>query len=46
VEQFDRAAGLTTADDRLPELIKYQKLPSHDVVRDMPDVILDAMFAD
>jgi aldehyde:ferredoxin oxidoreductase len=46
VDQFDWATGLTTADDRLPELIKYEKLPSHDVVWDVPDEIVDAMFAD
>jgi len=43
---FNRAAGFTTADDRLPEFMKYEKLPPHDVVWDVPDETLDAVFAD
>jgi len=43
---FNRAAGLTTADDRMPEFMKYEKLPPHDVVWDVPDETLDAVFAD
>ncbi len=41
---FNRAAGLTTADDRIPEFMKYEKLPPHDVVWDVPDETLDAVF--
>jgi aldehyde:ferredoxin oxidoreductase len=41
---FNRAAGLTTADDRMPEFMKYEKLPPHDVVWDVPDETLDAVF--
>ena len=41
---FNRAAGLTTVDDRLPEFMKYEKLPPHDVVWDVPDETLDAVF--
>ena len=43
---FNRAAGFTKADDRLPEFMKYEKLPPHDVVWDVPDETLDAVFAD
>jgi len=41
---FNRAAGLTPADDRIPEFMKYEKLPPHDVVWDVPDETLDAVF--
>ncbi|HIQ02749.1 MAG TPA: aldehyde ferredoxin oxidoreductase [Anaerolineales bacterium] len=41
---FNRAAGFTKADDRLPEFMKYEKLPPHEVVWDVPDETLDAVF--
>ena len=41
---FNAAAGFTKADDRLPEFMKYEKLPPHDVVWDVPDETLDAVF--
>jgi len=41
---FNRAAGLTSADDRIPEFMKYEKLPPHNVVWDVPDETLDAVF--
>ncbi|MEE8389367.1 MAG: aldehyde ferredoxin oxidoreductase C-terminal domain-containing protein [Anaerolineae bacterium] len=43
---FNRAAGFTPADDRIPEFMKYEKLSPHDVVWDVPDETLDAVFAD
>ncbi len=43
---FNRAAGFTKADDRLPEFMKYEKLPPHDVTWDVPDEMLDAVFED
>jgi aldehyde:ferredoxin oxidoreductase len=43
---FNRAAGLTLADDRMPEFMKYEKLPPHDVVWDVPDETLDAVFGE
>ncbi len=43
---FNRAAGLTPADDRIPEFMKYEKLPPHDVVWDVPDETLDAVFGE
>lgn len=41
---FNRAAGFTKVDDRLPEFMKYEKLPPHDVTWDVPDEMLDAVF--
>jgi aldehyde:ferredoxin oxidoreductase len=43
---FNHAAGLTTADDRLPEFMEYEPLPPHNVVWDVPDETLDAVFGD
>ncbi len=43
---FNRAAGFTKADDRLPEFMTYEKLPPHDVTWDVPDEMLDAVFKD
>ena len=43
---FNAAAGFTAADDRLPEFMKYEKLPPHNVVWDVPDKNLDAVFAE
>ena len=41
---FNKAAGFTKVDDRLPEFMEYEKLPPHDVVWDVPDEMLDAVF--
>jgi aldehyde:ferredoxin oxidoreductase len=41
---FNRAAGFTEADDRIPEFMTYEKLPPHDVVWDVSDETLDAVF--
>jgi aldehyde:ferredoxin oxidoreductase len=38
---FNEAAGFTKIDDRLPEFMKYEKLPPHNVVFDVPDAELD-----
>ena len=38
---FNNAAGFTKAHDRLPEFMKYEKLPPHNVVFDVPDEELD-----
>ena len=43
---FNRAAGITRAHNRVPEFMRYEKLPPHDVVWDVPDEILDAVFGD
>ncbi|MBA7560420.1 hypothetical protein ES708_02045 [subsurface metagenome] len=42
---FNEAAGFTKVDDRLPEFMKYEKLPPHDVVFDVPDEELDKVHA-
>ncbi|MAG14451.1 MAG: aldehyde ferredoxin oxidoreductase [Dehalococcoidales bacterium] len=38
---FNKAAGFTSVDDRLPEFMKYEKLPPHNVAFDVPDTELD-----
>lgn len=38
---FNSAAGFTEKDDRLPEFMKYEKLPPHNHVFDVPDDALD-----
>jgi aldehyde:ferredoxin oxidoreductase len=38
---FNEAAGFSNVDDRLPEFMKYEKLPPHNVVYDLPDEVLD-----
>jgi len=38
---FNKAAGFTNLDDRLPEFMKYEKLPPHNVVYDVTDKELD-----
>lgn len=42
--QFNEAAGFTNAHDRVPEFIKYEKLPPHNTVWDMPDEMLDNVY--
>lgn len=41
---FNEAAGFTKLDDRLPEFMKYEKLPPHNVVWDVPDEMLDSVY--
>ena len=43
---FNIAAGLGRADDRIPEFMKLEKLPPHNVTWDVPDSNLDAVLAD
>jgi aldehyde:ferredoxin oxidoreductase len=38
---FNSAAGFTDNDDRLPEFMKYERLPPHNHVFDVPDDVLD-----
>jgi aldehyde:ferredoxin oxidoreductase len=38
---FNTAAGFTELDDRLPEFMKYEKLPPHNHVFDVSDEALD-----
>jgi aldehyde:ferredoxin oxidoreductase len=41
---FNSAAGFTAVHDRLPEFMKYEALPPHNNVYDIPDKGLDAVF--
>jgi len=41
---FNQRAGFTSADDRLPEFFKLEKLPPHNVTFDIPDKDLDTVF--
>ena len=43
---FNEAAGLGKAHDRLPEFMKYEPLPPHNTVFDVPDEALDAVFGE
>jgi len=43
---FNEGAGMTRLDDRLPEFMKYEKLPPHNVVADIPDEVLDSVYGD
>lgn len=40
---FNRAAGMTTKDDRMPEFMLKEPLPPHNVVFDVTDAELDAV---
>lgn len=42
--EFNRKAGLTSADDRLPEFFKTEPLPPHNVVFQVSDEALDQTF--
>lgn len=41
---FNLAAGLTSADDRLPEFFQKEPLPPHNAVFDVPSKELDQVF--
>jgi len=43
---FNRSAGWTDVHNRLPEFMKTEKLPPHDVVFDIPQDEIDALFED
>jgi aldehyde:ferredoxin oxidoreductase len=42
---FNEGAGFTAQDDRLPEFMRYEKLPPHNVVWDTGDEELDQVYA-
>lgn len=42
--EFNRLAGFTPANDRLPEWMTREPLPPHGVVFDVPEEDLDALF--
>ncbi|NOZ23487.1 MAG: aldehyde ferredoxin oxidoreductase [Planctomycetes bacterium] len=41
---FNKRAGFTKLDDRLPDFFKTEALPPHDAVFDVPDKELDKVF--
>jgi aldehyde:ferredoxin oxidoreductase len=41
---FNLAAGITKQHDRMPEFMKIETLPPHNVTWDIPDETLDAVF--
>jgi len=41
---FNEAAGITAMHDRMPEFMTYEPLPPHNVVWDVPNEALDAVF--
>ncbi len=41
---FNRKAGFTKLDDRLPEFMTYESLPPHNVVWDIADAEIDKVF--
>jgi aldehyde:ferredoxin oxidoreductase len=43
---FNEAAGFGKVDDRLPEFMKYEKLPPHNEVWNVPDEALDAVYGE
>jgi aldehyde:ferredoxin oxidoreductase len=43
---FNEAAGLGKEHDRMPEFMKYEPLPPHNGVFDVPDSALDSVFGE
>jgi len=43
---FNEKAGLTKEHDRLPEFMKYEPLPPHNTVFDVPDEELDSVYGE
>jgi aldehyde:ferredoxin oxidoreductase len=43
---FNERAGFSKADDRVPEFMKYEPLPPHNVVFDVSDEVLDSVYGD
>lgn len=43
-KDFNRSAGFTSADDRLPEFFLNEKLPPHNVIFDVSDEDLDSVL--
>ena len=41
--EFNKRAGFTSADDRLPEFMSREPLPPHNTVYDVPDSMLDSV---
>ena len=43
---FNEAAGIKAEADRIPEFMKIEPLPPHNVVFDVPDEALDSVYAE
>jgi aldehyde:ferredoxin oxidoreductase len=43
--EFNRRAGITAADYRIPEYMREEPLPPHNTVFDVPDADLDSVFS-
>ncbi|MBM4332845.1 MAG: aldehyde ferredoxin oxidoreductase [Deltaproteobacteria bacterium] len=43
---FNEAAGIGKADDRVPEFMKFEPLPPHNQVFDVPDKALDSVYGE
>jgi aldehyde:ferredoxin oxidoreductase len=43
--EFNKRAGITSADYRIPEYMREEQLPPHNVVFDIPDADLDNVFS-
>ena len=43
---FNEAAGIGEEADRMPEFMKYEPLPPHNQVFDVPDKALDSVYGD
>jgi len=43
---FNEAAGLSKEHDRVPEFMKYEPLPPHNQVFDVPDSALDSVYGE
>ncbi len=43
---FNEAAGLSKERDRVPEFMKYEPLPPHNQVYDVPDSALDSVYGE
>ncbi len=43
---FNEAAGIGNAADRIPEFMKYEPLPPHNQIFDVPDEALDSVFGE
>ncbi len=43
---FNEAAGIGKEEDRIPEFMKYEPLPPHNQVFDVPDKVLDSVYGE
>ena len=43
---FNEAAGISKEADRLPEFMRTEPLPPHEVIFDIPDEALDSVYGE